>query len=136
MAFDLDLLTSTPDIRTVAPVHARIVRALRYTHLSRRGRSFCCDDLAEQLGAPLAVHSFLVFLDEAGRAWPEPIVLNPPCCNRMSYDEMLLVDCATAAAKDDRASFDAFVRDMLDASRRQSVWNAARRLMARMAVTI
>jgi len=134
MAFDLDLLTSTPDIRTVAPVHARLVCALRYTHLARSGRSFCCDDLAEQLGAPLAVHAFLVFLDEAGRAWPEPIALNPPCRSRMSYDEMLLVDCATAAAKNDRASFDDFLCDMLDASRRQSVWNAARRLMARMSV--
>lgn len=132
MAFDLDLLTSTPDIRTVAPVHARLVCALRYTHLARKGRSFCCDDLADQLGAPLAVHAFLVFLDEAGRAWPEPIVLNPPCQPRMSYDEMLLVDCATAAAKSDRASFDSFLCDMLDRASRASVWNAARRLMSRM----
>ncbi|MBD59689.1 MAG: hypothetical protein CL808_06160 [Citromicrobium sp.] len=132
MAFDLDLLTSTPDIRTVAPVHARLVCALRYTHLARKGRSFCCDDLADQLGAPLAVHAFLVFLDEAGRAWPEPIVLNPPCQPRMSYDEMLLVDCATAAAKNDRASFDSFLCDMLDRASRASVWNAARRLMSRM----
>lgn len=134
MSFDLAILTSTPDIRTVAPIHARIVRALRYTHIARKGRGFCCDDLAEQLGAPLAVHAFLVFLDEAGRAWPEPIMLNPPCQPRMSYDEMLLVDCATAAAKDDRDSFDDFLRDMLDPATRRSLWNAARRLMARMSV--
>ena len=134
MAFDLALLTSTPDIRTVSPVHARLVRALRYTHIARRGRSFCCDDLAEQLGAPLAVHAFLVFLAEAGRAWPEPISLNPPCQARMSYDEMLLVDCATAAAKNEREAFDDFLRDMLDASARRGLWNAARRLMMRMVV--
>lgn len=70
MAFDLALLTSTPDIRTVAPVHARLVRALRYTHIARRGRSFCCDDLAEQLGAPLAVHAFLVFWTRPGGPGP------------------------------------------------------------------
>lgn len=134
MAFDLDLLTSTPDLRSVAPVHARIVRSLRYTHLARRGRGFCCDDLADALGAPLAVHAFLVFLDEAGRAWPEPIVLNPPCQTRMSYDEMLLVDCITAAAKDDRATFDGFLCDMLAPSARAPIWIAARRLMRRMAI--
>ena len=52
----------------------------------------------------------------------------------MSYDEMLLVDCATAAAKNEREAFDDFLRDMLDASARRGLWNAARRLMMRMVV--
>ena len=130
LPFDLELLTSTPDIRTVAPVHARLVCALRYTHITRQRRRFCCRELGDQLGSHGAVHPFMIYLDEVGRAWPDPISLNPPCQPRMSYDEMLLVDCATAAAKNDRASFDDFLRDMLPEATRRPIWNAARRLMA------
>lgn len=134
MPFDLDLLTSTPDIRMVAPVQARIVFGLRYTHLARQRRCYCANELAEHLGSSGAVSRFHVFLDEAGRAWPEPIALNPPCQPRLSYDEMLLIDCAAAAARDERRVFDHFLHDMIGEGARHGLWFAARRLMAAMGV--
>ena len=132
---DLAALTSTPDLREVAPLHARIVAALRYTHIARRTQSYRHADLAQRLGSRCAVHSFHVFLDEAGRAWPDPITLNPPCQPLFSYDEMLLVDLATAAARNDRATFDALVGDMIGTGGRNAIWASARRLM-RYLVTI
>lgn len=135
MAFDLETLTRTPDLRRVSPIQARIVGALRYTHVSRRARNYSHADLARQLGSHCAVHGFHILLDEAGRAWPEPITLNPPCEPQFSYDEMLIVDLATAAARNDRATFDALVCDMIGASGRQAIWSAARRMM-RYLVTI
>lgn len=136
LPFDLAMLTSTPDIRSVAPVHARIVCALRYTHMARARRCYCARELAVHLGTCDAVYSFHVFLDEAGRAWPEPIALNPACQPRMSYDEMLLVDCATAAAQNDTTAFDDFLRDMVGSAARRSLWMAARRLMHALGVTL
>jgi len=129
MAFDLSILTSTPDLREVAPVHARLVGAMRYTHVARRSQTYSHADLARWLGTPCAVQSFHVFLDEAGRAWPDPIALNPPCQPLFSYDEMLLVDLATAAARNDRDMFDTLLRDMVGVSGRHAIWRTARRLM-------
>ncbi|MFV0643342.1 MAG: hypothetical protein ACK5NN_02390 [Sphingomonadaceae bacterium] len=129
MAFEMETFTSTPDIRMVSPVHARIVNALRYTHVARASRSYCHDTLARSLGNAGAAWGFHVFLDEVFRAWPDPIALNPPCQPRFSYDEMLLVDLSTAAARNDRASFDKFCEDMIGKSGRNAIWHAARRYM-------
>jgi hypothetical protein len=129
VALDLAALTSTPDLRQVSPVHARLVAALRYTHIARRAQSYRHADLAQRLGSHCGVHSFHVFLDEAGRAWPDPITLNPPCQPLFSYDEMLLVDLATAAARGDRGTFDDLVRDMIGIGGRNALWSAGRRLM-------
>ena len=129
MALDLAALTSTPDLRQVSRVHARLVAALRYTHIARRAQSYRHADLAQRLGSHRGVHSFHVFLDEAGRAWPDPITLNPPGQPLFSYDEMLLVDLATAAARGDRSTFDDLVRDMIGIGGRNALWAAGRRLM-------
>ena len=129
MAFDLARLTSTPDLRTVPPVQARLVCAMRYTHLARKVNDYSHRGLARHLGTLCAVQSFHVIMDEAGRAWPEKIVLNPPCQPAFSYDEMLLVDLATAAARGERAQFDDFVHDMIGEGGRNAVWLAARRMM-------
>ncbi|MXO68439.1 hypothetical protein GRI72_06325 [Altererythrobacter marinus] len=136
MAFDLAQLTRTPDLRAVTPLHARLVCAMRYTHVARRVGDYSHRRLASHLGSFCAVHSFHVFMDEAGHAWPERIVLNPPCQSAFSYDEMLLVDLLTAAARGERARFDDFVRDMIGAGARHAIWSAARRLMRHMATGV
>ena len=132
MGFDLSLLTSTPDLRTAPTIQARLVCAMRYTHSARRARDYTPDGLAQHLGTGGAVHCFHVFMDDAGRAWPEPIILNPPCQPAFSYDEMLLVDLTTAAARNDRNRFDEFVSDMICRSGRDAIWSSARRLMRHM----
>jgi len=136
MNFDLEILTVTADIRAIEPTHARLVWALRYTHMASRTRTYAPGVLARQLGSHCGVHSFHVFLDEVGRSWPEPIALHPPCQATLSYDEMLLVDLANAAARDDRAHFDAFVRDMVSQGGRNAIWFAARRLMRFMTTVV
>lgn len=135
MPYDLAILTSTPDVRTMPEVQARIVRALRYTNMARRSGRYRQTDLRDCLGSDNAVRSFHVFMDEAGHAWPDPITLNPPCQPLTSYDEMLLVDLTTAAAKQDRKRFDEFIRDMIPASGRGAIWSAARHLMQHMVAT-
>lgn len=129
MSFDLAQLTFTPDLRTVQPVHARLVCGMRYMHVARRVRDYSHDGLARHLGSRCAVQAFHVFMDETGRAWPEPVVLNPPCQPAFSYDEMLLTDLCTAAARNDRECFDDLVRDMIAERQRDAIWSSARRMM-------
>ncbi len=71
---------------------------------------------------------------EAGCAWPDAIVLNPPCQPAFSYDKMLLIDLATAAARNERARFDAFIADMIGNAGRNAIWCAARRLMRHLVI--
>lgn len=136
MGFDLSLLTYTPDLRSVPPVHARLVCAMRYAHVARKADNYSNEALAQYLGSTSAVRSFHVFMDESGRAWPDPIGLNPPCQPAFSYDEMLLIDLATAAARNERARFDEFVDDMVGQSGRHAIWHSARRLMRHLVTVV
>ncbi len=128
----LQNLLATPDLNEIAPVHARLVCAMRYIHMARAQRSYCCRVLSTQLGTPDAVRPFHVFMDETGRAWPDPIALHRTCQMSLSYDEMLLVDLATAAARNERGVFDELVEDMIGVAGRNAIWSAARRLMSHM----
>ncbi|MEM8633921.1 MAG: hypothetical protein AAGF33_02990 [Pseudomonadota bacterium] len=129
MAYNLAMLTYTPDLRYVDPPRMRLVSALRYSHVARARNCYSPQKLGDHLGSRTAVSSFHVFLDEAGRAWPEPISLNPPCQPAFSYDEMLLADLCIAAARNDRKPFDEMTQDMLGQAARNSIWASARRLM-------
>ena len=128
----LHALLATPDLNEISPVHARLVCAMRYVHLSRCRRTYCRRALAAQLGSADAVRPFHVLMDEVGRAWPEPIALNPPCQMRLSYDEMLLLDLCTAAARNQRAVFDDLIVDMIGRAGHNAIWAVARRLMGRL----
>lgn len=129
MPFDLDQLICTPDLRDIDNTRARIVGALRYCHVARASKAYCPTRLAQQLGCRDAVSSFHVFVDEAGRAWPEPISLHLPCNPRLSYDEMLLADLCEAATRSDRGAFDEMIEDMLGVSARNSLWSTCQRLV-------
>lgn len=135
MPLDLAALVSTPDLRAVPTVQSRLVRALRYVHVARERQEYCPCALGQLLGNRAAVHPLHVFLSEACQAWPDPIALNRPCQPQMSYDEMLLVDCTSAAARTERAAFDSFLSDMVSPAGRRSLWLAAIRLMRAMQST-
>ena len=91
-------------------------------------------ELANHLGGEAAVHPLHVLLAEAVQVWPEPIGLGAPCQLRMSYDEMLLVDCATAAARGERDTFDRLLCDMIGVAGRRALWLACGRLMRALGV--
>lgn len=129
VAYDLTVLTYTPDLRYVDPLRAKVVNALRYSHVAKANRNYCARIMSNILGAQTAISSFHVFIDEAGRAWPEPIQLHCPRNPSFSYDETLLADLCVAAARNDRDPFDRMTEDMLGQAARNSIWASARRLM-------
>src|SRR3546814_12969913 len=66
-----------------------------------------------RLGSEEAAERFLDLIGGMGSVWPEPVYVNPPCCPKLSYDEMMVLDLLTAAVRSDRQAFDDFLRDML-----------------------
>jgi hypothetical protein len=57
-----------------------------------------------------------------GMVWPEPIYVNSPCCPRLSYDEVMVLDLLAAAGRHDRAAFDDFLCEMLSLPARDRLY--------------
>lgn len=125
MPLDLDLIAHTPDIRCLPAAQARIAIATRiavvFTKLQRDPR----EELANRLGSEMAAARFLGFIEVMGAAWPDPVYVNAPCCPKLSYDEMMVLDLIAACGSGDRPAFDAFLCDMLPADVRDRIYAAA-----------
>lgn len=125
MPLDLDLIAQTPDLRCLPAAQARITLATRiavvFMKLQRDPRA----ELTNRLGSDQAAARFLEFMEVMGAVWPEPVYVNPPCCPKLSYDEMMVLDLLTACGSSDRAAFDAFLCDMLPSDVRDQLYAAA-----------
>lgn len=129
MPLDLALIAQTPDLRTLPAAQARITIATRvavvFSKLDRDPRP----ELAQRLGSADAAVRFLDLVEEMALAWPEPVYVNAPCCPRLSYDEMMVLDLIIAAVREDRETFDALLRDMLPGQARERLYGAAGRFV-------
>ena len=125
MPLDLDLIANTPDMRCLPAAQARIAISTRiavvFTKLRRDPRA----ELANRLGSGKAAARFLGFIEVMGAAWPDPVYVNAPCCPKLSYDEMMVLDLMTACGSADRAAFDALLCDMLPVDVRDRIYTAA-----------
>src|SRR3546814_15667961 len=84
-------------------------------------------ELANRLGSEEAAERFLDLIGGMGSVWPEPVYVNTPCCPKLSYDEMMVLDLWTAAARTDRKAFDDFLRDTLPHAAGDQLYAPARR---------
>lgn len=82
-------------------------------------------DVAEQLGSLRAAAHLHLMLEEVASAWPEPFIVNPICCGRLSFDEALLTDLMRAARHQDRPEFDRLSEEMIPERQRESLFLSA-----------
>ncbi|MBB4640507.1 hypothetical protein [Rhizorhapis suberifaciens] len=125
MPLDLDLIASTPDIRGLPAAQARITLATRIAVVFNKLGRDPGPELANRLGSEGAASRFLALMSEMGSVWPEPVYVNPPCCPKLSYDEMMVLDLLTACGRADRKAFDDFLMDMLPAEARDRLYFSA-----------
>ena len=125
MPLDLDLIAQTPDLRCLPSAQARIAIATRVAIVFLKLQRDPRPELADRLGSEEAAGRFLAFIEVIGAAWPEPVYVNAPCCPRLSYDEMMVLDLMTACGSGDRAAFEAFLCDMLPLEVRDRIYAAA-----------
>lgn len=125
MPRDLDLIAQTPDLRCLPGAQARIALATRVAVVFMKLQRDPRPELTNRLGSGQAAARFLAFIEAMGAAWPEPVYVNAPCCPKLSYDEMMVLDLMTACGSGDRSAFDAFLCDMLPSEVRDRIYTAA-----------
>ena len=125
MAFDIDLLARSPDLRALPAWEARVAVTLRlWVVMNKLGR--CpLQAMAEKLESHRAAAHLHLMLEEVGAAWPEPFCVSPPCCPRLSHDEALILDMVRAASRGDRPGFDRLLSDLLPADARDPLFTSA-----------
>lgn len=121
----IDQLLRTPDIRALAPADADLAASLRlWVVMNKLGR--CpMQALAHRLGSVRAAARLSLLLEEIGAAWPDPFCIAPPCCPKLSHDEVLALDMVRTAARGDRPGFDRLLQEMLPADMRERLFVSA-----------
>jgi hypothetical protein len=120
-----DLLSRTPDIRTLGAGEARLAAALRlWVVLSKLGH--CpLQGVADRLDSARASAHLHLLLEEIGAAWPDPFCIAPPCCPRLSHDEALALDMVRLAGPGNRPGFDRLLQEMVPAYMRDRLYLSA-----------
>jgi hypothetical protein len=108
----------------------RLLMALRATAALRERGENPIERATSWLGGERRAAAFLVLLAHAGAAWPEPLAVHRMCCQRVTPDEGLILDCIALAAASDRVRFDRHTHEMLGSEGREALWRAATRFVA------
>ncbi|MEO0441959.1 MAG: hypothetical protein AAF067_13935 [Pseudomonadota bacterium] len=106
------------------PANQRIILAVRTAVLQTHCEQDPVGSMANILGSEKAASALVHVLRIIGEYWPEPFMVQPPCCHMVSMDERLIVDLITAAVQDNRPGYDSMLYEMLDEDVRDHVYNA------------
>jgi hypothetical protein len=118
----LSQLAAPRDVRQlpVAAMHA--VFAMRLCVLCQSVDRDPVDELTKRLGNSLAARRFLLVFEMIGAAWPGAFTIARPCCLWLTCDEIALAEMMTAAAMQNRASFDRSIEEMLGEDARERLF--------------
>ena len=106
------------------PANQRIILAVRTAVLHTHCKQDPVESMSNILGSTKAAGALVHVLRIIGEYWPEPVIVQPPCCHMVSMDERLIVDLITAAVQDNRPGYDSMLCEMLDEDVRDHVFNA------------
>lgn len=106
------------------PADQRIILALRTAVLQTHCKQDPVESMGQILGSQKAAGALVHVLRIIGENWPEPVTVQPPCCQMVSMDEQLIVDLVASAIQDNRPGYDRLLCEMLDEDVRDHVYNA------------
>jgi hypothetical protein len=120
------LFAPPPRLADLAPEEAGLVLAARrWVSAQRHARACPLHAAAASLGSLDAARSLHLLLAQVGASWPDPVAVAPPCCARLTHDELTLVGIVIAARRHARPVFDALLAEMLDQDARNRLHAAA-----------
>lgn len=129
MTTDLAVLTRTPCIGCLDEPHRAMIVTMRWwVSLRKRG----CNPstaIAERLGSEEAVVRFWLFMEAVGAAWPDPFIVSPPCCGRLSFDEATLVQMLGHIGRGDRCGLYRLLGEMLPIEQSERLYVATAALL-------
>ncbi len=125
MVLDLAHLLEPQSLNRLEEGEARLVIAARlWVGLRKRGAD-PNPAIALRLGSDAAAWRFWLLMEEVGTAWPEPFLVSPPCCSRMTMDEAALCDMLRAAGEANKAGFVQLLEDLLPLELAERLYNSA-----------
>jgi hypothetical protein len=118
---------------TQAPPGAhRLIRALRIAALAKSSGVDPQSRIGELLGGAEPTRAFGLLLAAMGQAWPDPLVVFRPCCQRLTHDEAALLAMLHHVRNGDRPAFDALLADLIGSDARDYLYCASVRLATAM----
>ena len=128
MRFMLSAATFMPPPVTALPEDARIqLKAARMWVMLARHQRNPKPVIAALLGD--STPAFCTLMEGVVTAWPDAFTTFPPCASQLSPDEATLLDLLSHATDGDKAGAHGLLRDLLPATDRERLWQAATRAM-------
>jgi hypothetical protein len=122
---DLSIFRRAVDRRQLGETEARALAALRLWVMARKCGRGPGPAIEERLGSAQAVIRLQLMLEKIGAAWPEPFLVSPPCCRRLSLDEAVFVEMLQLGRAGDRAGFDRLLAEMIPGEARERLFLSA-----------
>ncbi|MCL9983512.1 MAG: DNA-directed RNA polymerase subunit beta' [Erythrobacter sp.] len=123
-------LAVTPRLDVLGPIAARFIHALRLIALHERAGRDPVPELAVRLGGVEIAAKALILSHAIAASWPENIHVSRFCCRLLSHDELTIGAFIDAAARRDRAGFEAALTGLVRAERMHRLWEGALLLVA------
>ena len=123
-------LAAPPRVETLGPIGGRFVHALRLIALHERLGRDPVPELAVRLGSVEIAAKSLILAQTISACWPENIHVSRFCCRLLSHDEVTIGGLVDAAARRDRAGFEAALAGLVRPERWHRVWDGALALVA------
>ena len=117
-------LSRAPDIRALALSAFHIVMSARLSALFDRAQREPLAELTQRFRSFEAASAVLALLSEVRTSWPEPFVVNRPCCTGLSPDEFTLAGLVRSALRGDRAGFAGVLDGFIRADRHDRLFDA------------
>jgi hypothetical protein len=117
-------------IEALGPIGRRFVHALRLIALHERVGRDPVPELAVRLGSVEIAAKSLILAQTISACWPENIHVSRFCCRLISHDEVTIGSLVDAAARRDRAGFEAALGGLVRPERWHRLWDGALALVA------
>lgn len=123
-------LAMPPRIEQLGPFGGRFVHALRLIALHERLGRDPVPELAARLGSVEVAAKALILAQAIATSWPENVHVSRFCCRLMSHDEATIGGFVDAAARGNRAGFEAALTGLVRPDRTHRLWEGALALVA------
>lgn len=120
----IDSLLRPQDVRGLSLKSLHVTMAMRLCALFDAAGRDPVPDLAQRyrsVEAACAVHGLVQTVKQV---WPEPFMVNRPCCLAMTPDEVTLVALARSAQAGNRAAFTDAITGFVRSDRHDALYNA------------
>lgn len=120
----IESMARPQDVRGLSLKGLHVTMAMRLCALFDAAGRDPVPDLARRyrsIEAACAVHGLVMTIKQV---WPEPFMVNRPCCLTMTPDEMTLAALARAAISGQREAFSEAITGFVRAERHEALYNA------------